>query len=121
MVDKPASAVQMPAADSGAPQVSPPTQGASRFVVMVLANEVLLTVGQSRVGFNQQTGSPLNAPGAEWFATFSMSATAAKQLLTQLEDALGTYVTKFGAIPMDPAGKLMTAPISGSRAPKASR
>lgn len=79
---------------------SPPTQGASQFVLTMNVNEILLTIGHARLGI-QPTGMPTPIPGIEWFLTLAIGPTAAKRLAEGLTALVGEFEKRFGAIPTD--------------------
>jgi hypothetical protein len=84
------------------PGFAPPTQGVSQFVVTMNVNEVLITLGQSRMAINPQTGLPGSGPGIEWLLTLSVNSGAAKLLAEVLSQAIAEYERRFGKIPHDP-------------------
>lgn len=80
---------------------SPEVSVASRFAVAVSAVEVNLAVGRQRQVF-QPNGEPIGG-GVEYTHAFSVSPSAALQLVSILQFALAQYETSFGKIPVDPA------------------
>jgi hypothetical protein len=78
-------------------------QHASRFVVAVSAQEILLTFGVQRV--SPQPGEAYPQPNVtEWLVTFAMSPVTMDQLIDALKNSKEQYENKFGKIPRDPAG-----------------
>jgi hypothetical protein len=86
----------------GAPWPIPPTQAAAHFSVTMTGQELLLTVGVTRVQMQQgPSGNLAPVLGAEWLLSLSMSPSSAKILQNNLSTAIGRYEEVFGNIPFD--------------------
>jgi len=72
---------------------APETQSATQFMIAATPAELLLTVGKSRVVFNQ-TGHAGIHP--EWIATFSLGPVAAKQLAVAMASAVAGWEKEAG-------------------------
>jgi hypothetical protein len=88
----------------------PPTQYISQFAIAMNANEVLISLGHTRVAVLQQgIGTPPTpTPFQEWLMTAALSPSAAMVLSDNLQKALAAYEAAFGKIPHDPKLKIIT-------------
>jgi hypothetical protein len=100
MADQPAQAVPASALLG--------TQQANFFTGALNPNELLLTLGQTRVSMEQTAAGPTPTAIVEWVGCLSISPTAASHLVELLQAMLRAYEAKFGKIPRDPNYKMTT-------------
>ncbi len=84
-------------------KIHPPTQSAAHFALVSSAAEFLLSMGISRVGFNEVENGleSSKGPDIEWLVTWSISPTSAVYLSQSLQKAIQLYEETFGKIPVD--------------------
>jgi hypothetical protein len=101
----------------GAPGPVAPTQGASHFAIAISPQEILLSLGHTRVMMVAAApGAPVfPSPIQEWFLTLAMSPTSTVMLMAQLKSSIEVYEKQFGKIPIDPKFTVNT----GTVGPKA--
>lgn len=76
---------------------------ASQFILTVGPREIGLILGQTR---HSILGESRTSPILDWHASYSMSATTAKQMHGALTRCLELYEEQFGPIPRDPNSKI---------------
>lgn len=89
---------------------SPPTQGASQFIISATPVEFLITVGHSRVLFDQGNGGPTGQNMPEWFMTLALSPFTAKQLSAALVQALDVFEKQAGISLPTQVNSVVTSP-----------
>lgn len=81
----------------------PPTQVVSNFALAYTAQEVLLSLAQSRTALVDNGNSTITPQVLqEWFLTLSMSPSSAKVLSSFLLRLISTYEEKYGKIVDEP-------------------
>jgi len=83
----PAGALHVPALPA------PETQSATQFMIAATPAELLLTIGKSRVVFNQAGQASIHV---EWLSTFSLGPVGAKQLAASLNTAVAGWEKSSG-------------------------